>query len=55
MTEGEKKEFCKTVDFAFDLIEIKKYCQDHPTCECPFNKEHEGCYFRGRTPREWRI
>ena len=33
---------------------LKKYCDDHPTCEkCIFNKEHEGCIFRGKSPKEW--
>ena len=33
------------------IIEI---CDSHPTCEgCCFRKEHKGCYFRNKTPREW--
>ena len=31
-------------------------CNKHPTCEgCAFWKKHIGCYFRGKTPREWVI
>lgn len=38
------------------LLIIKGYCQGIPTCEnCPYRLEHKGCYFRGKTPREWEI
>lgn len=33
---------------------VQQLCKDHPTCEgCGFMIEHKGCYFRGKTPREW--
>jgi hypothetical protein len=33
---------------------IKEYCDDHPTCKgCGFMKKHEGCIFRGKSPKEW--
>ena len=33
---------------------VVEKCKGHPTCEgCPFWKKHKGCYFRGKTPREW--
>ena len=33
---------------------IMDICDAHPTCEgCPFWKKHQGCYFKGKTPREW--
>lgn len=36
------------------MREIKKLCDLHPTCEgCFKNKEHIGCEFRGKSPREW--
>lgn len=40
---------------AIDSIEtLKQFCESFPTCEgCPFKKEHIGCMFRGKTPREW--
>ena len=35
---------------------IKDYCNKHPTCEgCSRRKKREGCYFRRRSPREWKI
>jgi len=40
-----------TVKFENVIMDI---CDAHPTCEgCPFWKKHQGCYFRGKTPREW--
>lgn len=36
------------------MLDIVKYCEAHPTCEgCSFRKEHIGCEFRGKSPREW--
>lgn len=36
------------------LNSVKQFCKSFPTCEgCPFREEHEGCMFRGKTPREW--
>lgn len=36
------------------MATIKRYCGQHPTCEgCFKNKEHIGCEFRGKSPREW--
>lgn len=33
---------------------LRDMCRKHPTCEgCCFREEHKGCYFRGKTPREW--
>lgn len=38
---------------------VMDLCQKLPTCEyesgekCPFWVKHEGCFFRGKTPREW--
>lgn len=35
---------------------LKAYCKCNPTCEkCPYRKEHKGCYFRDKTPREWGV
>lgn len=35
---------------------IKNYCNKHPTCDgCSRRIKHEGCYFRRRSPREWKI
>ena len=37
-----------------DLRQLKSYCNVNPTCSgCPFNEKHNGCMFRGKTPREW--
>ena len=34
---------------------IKLWCESHPTCDgCNERKEHKGCDFRGKTPREWK-
>lgn len=40
---------------AYDGIKsIKEYCDAHPTCkDCDFMKKHEGCIFRGKSPKEW--
>lgn len=41
-----------TVKFENTIMDI---CDAHPTCEgCQFWVKHYGCYFRGKTPREWR-
>lgn len=33
---------------------VRNICALHPTCEgCCFMEKHKGCYFRGKTPREW--
>lgn len=38
------------------LRTIIKFCNSKPTCEgCIFNKKRIGCYFRGKSPREWKI
>ena len=35
---------------------VVEMCKTHPTCEgCPFLEKYKGCYFRGKTPREWKI
>lgn len=40
-----------TVKFENTIMEI---CDSHPTCEgCIFREEYKGCYFRGKTPKEW--
>ncbi len=40
-----------TVKFENAIMDM---CDAHPTCEgCYFWKKHQGCYFRGKTPREW--
>ena len=40
-----------TVKFENTIMEI---CDSHPTCEgCIFREERKGCYFRGKTPKEW--
>lgn len=37
-----------------DLHDLKLDCNANPTCSgCPFNEKHNGCMFRGKTPREW--
>lgn len=37
-----------------NLCRIRSFCNQNPTCkDCPFCSEHEGCMFRGRSPREW--
>lgn len=41
-----------TVKFENTIMDI---CDAHPTCEgCQFWAKHYGCYFRSKTPREWR-
>jgi hypothetical protein len=43
-----------TIEFLMALMQ--KYCNNNPTCDgCRYGKEHQGCYFRGKTPREWEI
>lgn len=38
------------------MLTIKRYCESHPTCKgCKYRKEHIGCEFRGKSPREWKI
>lgn len=38
------------------MVTIKRWCNCHPTCDgCFKNKEHIGCEFRGKSPREWKI
>lgn len=33
---------------------VREFCKSFPTCEkCPFCKEHIGCMFRNKIPREW--
>lgn len=33
---------------------IKAYCEGCPTCDgCKRCFDHVGCYFRGKSPREW--
>lgn len=33
---------------------IMEICDSHPTCEgCIFKEEYKGCYFRGKSPKEW--
>ncbi len=40
-----------TVKFENTIMDV---CDAHPTCEgCQFWRKHQGCYFRGKTPREW--
>lgn len=40
-----------TVKFENTIMEI---CDSHPTCEgCIFQEQYKGCYFRGKTPKEW--
>lgn len=40
-----------TVKFENIIMEI---CDSHPTCEgCIFQEQYKGCYFRGKTPKEW--
>lgn len=40
-----------TVKFENKIMEI---CDSHPTCEgCIFQEQYKGCYFRGKTPKEW--
>ena len=35
---------------------VVEMCKNHPTCEgCAFLKKYKGCYFRGKTPREWKF
>lgn len=39
------------VKFENTIIEI---CDSHPTCDgCIFKKKYKGCYFRGKSPKEW--
>ena len=38
------------------MLTIQRFCNGFPTCEgCPKHKEHIGCEFRGKTPREWNV
>lgn len=52
--------YCKVEEVNEIVVEcamtiIQGYCQNHPTCEgCKKNKEHIGCEFRGKSPREWK-
>lgn len=40
-----------TVKFENTIMEI---CDSHPTCEgCIFQEKYKGCYFRGKSPKEW--
>lgn len=40
-----------TVKFENTIMEI---CDSHPTCEgCAFKRKYKGCYFRGKSPKEW--
>lgn len=40
-----------TVKFENVIMEI---CDSHPTCEgCIFQEQYKGCYFRGKSPKEW--
>lgn len=40
-----------TINIENTIIEI---CDSHPTCEgCVFEEKYKGCYFRGKTPKEW--
>ena len=40
-----------TVKFENTIMEI---CDSHPTCEgCIFQEQYKGCYFIGKTPKEW--
>lgn len=40
-----------TVKFENTIMEI---CDSHPTCEgCIFQEQYKGCYFRGKSPKEW--
>jgi len=33
---------------------LKAYCKSNSTCDkCTFKQKHKGCFFRGKTPREW--
>lgn len=53
-------ERCKEVALSPSVTEamerIARYCESHPTCKgCKYHKEHIGCIFRGKSPREWKI
>lgn len=40
-----------TVKFENTIMDI---CDSHPTCEgCIFERKYKGCYFRGKSPKEW--
>lgn len=42
----------ESVSFAMHMI--TRYCDSRPTCKgCDFVENHWGCYFRGKSPREW--
>lgn len=33
---------------------IMEICDSHPTYEgCIFQEQYKGCYFRGKSPKEW--
>ena len=40
---------------------IVQICKNNPTCKdsngvpCPYYEKFKGCYFRGKTPREWKL
>lgn len=39
----------------YHMKEIQKSCDAFPTCEeCPKNSKHTGCYFRGKSPKDWK-
>lgn len=41
--------------FKYFMNQIKLCCEAFPTCEgCPCSKEHTGCYFRSKSPKDWK-
>lgn len=36
-----------------ELCDCLKTCEDPSGKKCPYWIEHQGCYFRGKTPKEW--
>lgn len=44
-----------TIPIKVNLTEtVFDICDSHPTCDgCCFWEKYKGCYFRGKTPREW--
>ena len=50
----QEKNCVKYKAAAYYMDGLKMMCREIPTCEgCLFNKEHEGCMFKSKTPREW--
>lgn len=42
------------IEIIYAMKTIKDKCEARPTCKgCKSMHDHIGCYFRGKSPREW--